>query len=78
MVKKLLDKHRSCKRQNNFFRIQKANKKKGDKLFVKWRAYDNSFKCWINARAILQKWFNIFLINPFSCFGGNVKVELTK
>ena len=26
------------------FRIKKVIKKKGDKLFVKWKGYDNSFK----------------------------------
>ena len=30
------------------FRIEKVLKKKGDKLYVKWKGYDNSFSSWIN------------------------------
>ena len=30
------------------FRIEKVIKKKGDKLYVKWKAYDNSFNSWID------------------------------
>ena len=30
------------------FRIEKVIKKKGDKLFVKWKGYDNSFNSWID------------------------------
>ena len=29
------------------FRIEKILKKKGDKLYVKWKDYDNSFNSWI-------------------------------
>ena len=28
------------------FRIEKALRKKGDKLYVKWKGYDNSFNSW--------------------------------
>ena len=27
------------------FRIEKVLRKKGDKLYVKWKGYDNSFNC---------------------------------
>ena len=30
------------------FRIEKVIKKKGNKLYVKWKGYDNSFNRWIN------------------------------
>ena len=30
------------------FRIEKVLKRKGDKLYVKWKGYDNSFNSWIN------------------------------
>ena len=30
------------------FRIEKVIKKKGNKLYVKWQGYDNSFNRWIN------------------------------
>ena len=29
-------------------RIEKVIKKKGDKLYVKWKGYDNSFNSWID------------------------------
>ena len=35
------------------FRIEKVIKKKGDKIFVKWKGYDNSFKSWINNKDIV-------------------------
>ena len=30
------------------FRIEKVLKRKGDKLYIKWKGYDNSFNSWIN------------------------------
>ena len=30
------------------FRIEKLIKEKGDKIYVKWRGYDNSFNSWID------------------------------
>ena len=35
------------------FRIEKIIKRKGDKLYVKWKGYDNSFNSWINKKDIL-------------------------
>ena len=35
------------------FRIEKVIKRKGDKLYVKWRGYDNSFNSWINKKDIV-------------------------
>ena len=32
------------------FRIEKVLKKKGDKLYVKWKGYDNSFNNWIDKK----------------------------
>ena len=32
------------------FEIEKVLKRKGDKLYVKWKGYDNSFNCWINVK----------------------------
>ena len=37
------------------FTIEKILKKKGDKLHVKWKGYDNSFNSWINKKDILKK-----------------------
>ena len=35
------------------FRIEKIIKKKGDKLYIKWKGYDNSFNSWIDKKNIL-------------------------
>ena len=35
------------------FRIEKILKRKGDKLYVKWKGYDNSFNSWINKKDII-------------------------
>ena len=32
------------------FRIEKVIKRKGDKLYVKWKGYNNSFNSWINKK----------------------------
>ena len=36
-------------------RIEKVIKRKGDKLYVKWKDYDNSFNNWID-KTDLIKW----------------------
>ena len=36
------------KTNQNEFKIEKVIKKKGDKLYVKWKGYDNSFNSWID------------------------------
>ena len=35
------------------FRIEKVMKRKGDKLFVKWKGYDNSFNSWIDNKDLV-------------------------
>ena len=35
------------------FRIEKVLKKKGDKLYVKWKGYDSSFNTWIDKTDIV-------------------------
>ena len=35
------------------FRIEKVLKRKGNKLYVKWKAYDNSFNSWINKKDLV-------------------------
>ena len=36
------------------FRVAKVIKRKGDKLYVKWKGYDNSFHSWIDKKDIVQ------------------------
>ena len=35
------------------FRIEKIIKTKGDKLYVKWKGYDNSFNSWIDKKDLV-------------------------
>ena len=35
------------------FRIEKVLKRKGDKLYVKWKGYNNSFNSWINKKDLV-------------------------
>ena len=35
------------------FRIEKVIKRKGDKLYAKWKGYDNSFNSWIDKKDIV-------------------------
>ena len=35
------------------FRIEKVLKRKGDKLYVKWKGYDNSFNSWIDKKDLV-------------------------
>ena len=36
------------------FRIEKVIRRKGDKLYVKWKGYDNSFNSWIDKKYIIK------------------------
>ena len=56
MVKKLLAHFMNIKLQKTDqkeFRIEKVLKRKGDKLYVKWKGYDNSFNSWIDKKDIV-------------------------
>ena len=35
------------------FRIEKVIKRNGNKLYVKWKGYDNSFNSWIDKKDIV-------------------------
>ena len=36
------------------FRIEKVIKRKGDKLYVKWKGYDNRFNSWIDKKDLIR------------------------
>ena len=55
------------------FRIQKVIKKKGDKLYVKWKGYDNSFNSWIDKKKCCIKMSQYFP-KPYEPFGGEINV----
>ena len=37
------------------FRIEKVIRRKGDKLYVKWKGYHNSFNSWIDKASLVQR-----------------------
>ena len=37
------------------FRIDKVIRRKGDKFYVKWKGYDNSFNSWIDKGSLVQR-----------------------
>ena len=58
------------------FRIEKVIKKKGDKLYVKWKGCDSSFNSWIDKEDLV--YMSQYFPKPYEPFGGdiNVKVDL--
>ena len=50
MMKKLLEHFmkKLQKANQQEFRIENVIKRKGNKLYVKWKRYDNSFNSWID------------------------------
>ena len=36
------------------FRIEKVIKRKGNKLYVKWKGYNNSFNSWIYKKDVIK------------------------
>ena len=41
------------------FRIEKVIKRKRNKLYVKWKGFNNSFNSWIDKKDLI-KWVNTF------------------
>ena len=53
MVKKIVGtfyEKKFQKTKQEEFRIEKVIKRKGNKLCVKWKGYDNSFNSWIDKK----------------------------
>ena len=51
--KKLLERFakKNCKKTNQkTFRVEKVIKRKGDKIYVKWKGYNNLFNSWIDKK----------------------------
>ena len=64
MVNKLLEVFSAkelLKTNQDEFKIEKVIKRKGNKLYVKWKVYDNSFNSWIDEKDIVWKRVNTFL-----------------
>ena len=52
-AKKLLEhftKKNHKKTKQKELRVEEVIKRKGDKLYVKWKGYDNSFNSWIDEK----------------------------
>ena len=43
------------KRNQEEFRIEKVIKRKGNKTYVKWKGYNNSFNSWIDKASLVQR-----------------------
>ena len=43
------------KQNQGKIRIEKVIKGKGNKLYVKWKGYDNSFNSWTDKKDIVEK-----------------------
>ena len=58
MKKKLLERFMKMnwKKQIKEFRIEKVIKRKGDKLYVKWKGYNNLFNGWIDGKDSINEW----------------------
>ena len=52
-MKKLFYKTKLQKTNQQEFRIEKVIKRKGDKLYVQWKGYDNSFNSWLDKKDIV-------------------------
>ena len=64
------------------FRIEKVLKRKGDKLYVKWKGYDNRFNSWIDKKNLVAsnvKKMSKCFPKSFRSFGRNTnfKVDLS-
>ena len=63
------------------FRIEKVIRRKGDKLYVKWKVYNNSFNSWIDKAGLVQRKVKRYYkmsqnYPPYKSCSNNIKVEL--
>ena len=54
MVKKLLVVFMKKNTNQKEFRIEKVIKRKGNKLYVKWKGCNNSFNSWIDKKDLIK------------------------
>lgn len=53
------------------FRIKDVIQKKGDKLYVNWKGYDNYFNSWMNKK---KYWMSEYFPKPYEDSSKNIKV----
>ena len=78
MIKKLLEifTEKNYKKTNKKeFRIEKILKRKGDKLYVKWKGHNNSFNGWIDKKKHCIKMSEYFP-KLLRSYGENIKVKI--
>ena len=47
---------KNCKKQiKKNLESKKVIKRKGDKIYVKWKGYNNSFNSWIDKASLVQR-----------------------
>ena len=64
---------KNCKKVNQKeIRIEKVIKRKGDKLYVKWKGYNSSLNSWIDKKGSINE---CYFPEP-KPLGGRVKIEL--
>ena len=44
----------SMKTNEKEFRIEEVIKRKGNKLYIKWKEYNNSFNSWIDKKDLIK------------------------
>ena len=49
---------KTCQKE---FRIENVLKRRGDRLYVNWKGYNNSFNSWIDKKDLIKKGVNTFL-----------------
>ena len=65
-------------------RIEKVIKRNDDKLYVKWKGYDNSFNSWINKKDLVRFYgmqfhcikMSQYFPKPYEPFGENINVKV--
>ena len=61
------------------FRIEKVIRRKGEKLYVKWKGYDNRFNCWIDKKDLVWSYYiktSQYFPKSFRDFGENINVKV--
>ena len=56
------------------FRVEKVIKRKGDKLYVKWKGYNNSFNSWLIKKTLYK--MSQYFPKPYEPFGGDINVTV--
>ena len=61
------------------FRIEKVIERKGDKLYVQWEGYDNSFNSWIDKKDLVLLHcikMSQYLPKPYEPFSADINVNV--